>query len=248
MPAAGGQVTLDVWVPCAYAPAMVEIEKLWAQEHPNVKLRKRVENVAVMPPRILEGATPDVFMSVGDVEVEPLEAANKVGYRQAFCFVEISLLTEKGNPHRIESLEDLASDRVETVGIGTENLSVGRYGREMLQKAGVWEAIKDKTVEAEEPVVLLRTSAKGKVDAALAYAACVKAEKGEVVEKLGKNLENIAFEIDEYCPIIPCPAVSISGCKEPELAQQFIDFLTTDPVQEILEDYGFTTLSEPKCF
>lgn len=245
---AGDATELTVWVPCAYASAMPEIVPLFEEQHPGVKISTRVENIAVMPPRILEGETPDVLMSIGDVEVKPLTEADLVDYNQTFCFVEIYLVTKKGNPRGIESLSDLATDRVESVGVGTEDISVGYYAREMLRSAGIWEQVEGKIVEADMPVTLLRSTVEERVDAALAYAACVRAEKGEAVQKLGAHLQCIEEGVEDFCPTIACPAVSIKGCPNPELAKQFIDFLTTDEIQQIISDYGFLTLSEPKCF
>ncbi|MEA3402423.1 MAG: substrate-binding domain-containing protein [Armatimonadota bacterium] len=241
---------LDVLVPCAYAPAMTDITVLFEEEHPDVTIRPHVENIALFPGYVLEGHTPDVLMGVGDVEVNTLQEADKVDYRQPFCFVEISLVVPKGNPKGIESVEDLASDKVKSLAVGTEDISVGYYGRELLKKAGVWDQVKDKVVDADMPVTLLQFTGQGKTDASLAYAACVKAEKekGEAMVDIASKLDLVPCEIDDYCPAIPCPAVSITGCAHPELGQEFIDLLTTDPVQEIIARYGFLKLSDPKCF
>ncbi|MGC9319658.1 MAG: molybdate ABC transporter substrate-binding protein [Armatimonadota bacterium] len=244
-----GETTyLDVWVPCAYAPAMAEITPMFEEEHPGVKIRPRVENIALFPGYILEGETPDVLMGIGDVEVGAVEEAGKVDYKQAFCFVEIALVVPKGNPKGIETVEDLASDRVESLAVGTDDISVGHYGRELLQKAGVWDQVKDKVIEVDMPVTLLEFTVQGKVDAALAYGACVKAEKGEAMVKMGSKLDLVPCEIDAYCPAVPSPAATIAGCAHPELGREFIDLLTTDPVQEIIARYGFLKLSDPKCF
>jgi len=241
-------VTLDVWVPCAYAGAMTELSKLYEGKHPNVRLTQRVENVAVLAPRILEGESPDVFMCVGDVEVEALEKADRVDYRQDFCFVDVGIVTPKGNPAGVHSLNDLAKDSVKKVGVGAEDISVGYYARQMLKDAGVWERVKDKVVEAKMPIRLLQMAGQGKVDASLAYAVCLRAEKGDVHKKFGLRLELVDELDNDFCMTIACPAISAKGCAHPQEAKEFIDFLTTDEAQKVIGEYGFMTLKEPKCY
>jgi len=241
-------VTLDVWVPCAYAGAMTELSKLYEGKHPNVRLTQRVENVAVLAPRILEGESPDVFMCVGDVEVEALEKADRVDYRQDFCFVDVGIVTPKGNPAGVHSLNDLAKDSVKKVGVGAEDISVGYYARQMLKDAGVWERVKDKVVEAKMPIRLLQMAGQGKVDASLAYAVCLRAEKGDVHKKFGLRLELVDELDNDFCMTIACPAISAKGCAHRQEAKEFIDFLTTDEAQKVIGEYGFMTLKEPKCY
>jgi len=241
-------ITLDVWVPCAYASAMTQLSTLFEEQHPSVKLSQRVENVAVLAPRILEGESPDVFMCVGDVEVQPLEKADRVDYRQDFCFVDIGLVTPKGNPAGVHSLKDLAKDSVKKVGIGVEEISVGYYARQMLKDARVWERVKDKVVEAEMPIRLLQMAGQAEVEASLAYAVCLRAEKGDVHKKFGLKLELVDELDNDFCTTIACPAISAKGCAHPEKAKEFIDFLTTEEAQKVISEYGFMTLKEPKCY
>lgn len=241
-------ITLDVWVPCAYASAMTKLSTLFEEEHPSVELSQRIENVAVLAPRIREGDSPDVFMCVGDVEVKRLEEADRVDYRQDFCFVTIGMATPRGNPAGVHSLKDLAKDSVKKVGVGVEDISVGHYARQMLKDAGVWGDIEDKIVEAQMPIRLLQMAGQGEVEASLAYAVCLRAEKGDVHKKFGLKLELVEGLEDELCMTIACPAISAQGCAHPQEARQFIDFLTTDEAQEVIGQYGFLTLKEPKCY
>lgn len=241
-------IELEVWVPCAYASAMTELSSLFEQQHPNVSLSQRVENVAVLAPRIAQGASPDVFMCVGDREVKALEDAGRVEYRKDFCFINLGIVTPKGNPAGVHSLKDLTKDSVKQVGVGAEDISVGYYARQLLKDAGVWEDMKDKVVESKMPIHLLQDAAKGKVDASIAYAVCLRAKKGEIAKTVGLKLELVDDLEEDFCFTIPCPAIAAKGCPHLQEARQFIDFLTTDEAQEVIDQYGFLPLKEPKCY
>ncbi len=240
-------ITLDVWVPCAYTSVMTELITLFQQQHPDIQFRQRVENVAVLAPRITQGETPDVFMSVGDIEVRDIKEADRVDYSMDFCFTTLGLVTAKGNPAGIHALKDLARDAVKKIGLGSEDISAGYYARKLLKEAGLWEQVKDKVVEATMPIRLLQWAGTGEVDASLAYGACLRADKHKTFG--GAKLLEILTEVDdELCLTIPCPAISVKGCAHPEEAKQFIEFLTTDEAQKVISQCGFLTLSEAKCY
>jgi len=242
-------VKLEVWVPCAYAGAMTELSTMFEQQYPGLELRQRVENVAVLAPRILEGATPDVFMSIGDIEVKALEETDRVDYSMDFCFTTLALVTAKGNPAEIHSLADLAGDRVQKIGVGSEKISAGYYARKVLKEAGLWKDVEGKVVEATMPLRLLQWVGNGEVEASLAYAACLRSDKHKTPGGAATKLLEVVGEVDdELCLSIACPAVSVKGCPHPQEARQFIEFLTTDEAQKVIAQCGFLTLSEAKCY
>ncbi|MFQ6097446.1 MAG: molybdate ABC transporter substrate-binding protein [Armatimonadota bacterium] len=247
-PTAAQRIKLHVWVPCAYSSTIGDLVGIFAASRPHVEVSPRVENVSVLARRILEGAKPDVFMCVGDREVKAMEEAGLVAYRSDFCFVTLGLVAARGNPLGIRGINDLAADKVQKIGIGTEDISVGHYARMVLNDAGLWENVQGKLVEAKMPIHLLQWVGMGKVDASLAYAACLRAsKKGEISEAASLRLQLIEEFEHEYCQTIPCPAVSVNGCEHPDEAKQFIEFLTTDQAQDIISAAGFLKLGETKC-
>jgi|YNPNPStandDraft_1061719.scaffolds.fasta_scaffold20358_2 molybdate transport system substrate-binding protein len=255
-PAQGGESqTIEVFVPCAFAPPMVKIVELFEKEHPNIKVVRQIENVEVLTPRIEKGAKPDVFLSVGDVEMDRLEKLGRVADREDFAFVTLALVSHADFAGKVDSLKDLTKPEVKSVAIGTPDTSAGHYAEVILKQAKLWEAVQPKLIRTKFPVQLLKFAREKKVDAALAFAACLKAEQGEwkeqdeyqklagklrLVEDLGKG--------GDYCLTIACPAAIIQGCKNPAGGKVFIDFLRRDEAQGFFGKSGFLTLAEPKCF
>jgi len=253
-PAEGKGQTIEVFVPCAFAPPMVKIVELFQKEHPDIKVVRHIENVEVLTPRIEKGAKPDVFLSVGDVEMDHLEKLGRVADREDFCFVTLALVSHADFAGRVDSLKDLAKPEVKRIVIGEANTSAGHYAEVILKQEKLWDAVQPKLTRTKFPVQLLKFAREKKVDASLAFAACLKAGQGEWKEqdeyqKLAGDLrlvENLGS--GDYCLTIACPAAIIQGCRNPEGGKVFIDFLRSDPAQEYLGKSGFLTLAEPKCF
>lgn len=240
--------SLDVYIPCAFAAAGAKIAELFEAEHPGIDVAPRVENVEILAQRIAEGRQPDVFMCVGDIEVKALDEAGLVDYQRDFAFGTIVLVTAADNPLKLSKLQDLAADRVKSVAVAEETTSVGYYARELLKGQSVWDRVEHKVVAVKMPIELLKLAGRGRVDAALAYAACFRSEEEGDKKKLAANLTIVDDLTDEVCVSIPCPAASIEGCPHPAEAKQFIDFLTSDEAQEQIGKTGFMRLDAPKCY
>jgi molybdate transport system substrate-binding protein len=245
--AAGQEVVLDVFVPCAFAEASAKISALFEQASPGVRVNRTVENVGVLLPRILKGAKPDVFMSVGDREIETLSAKGMVEERRDFCFTTLVLVVPRANPARIQSLEDLAKPQVKTLALGDSQLSVGYYAEKILREQGLWEKVQKKIVRPRFPIELMKLAAQGKAQATIAYGACFRSKEHE--KKLeAASLELITDFLDKYCLAVACPAAIIKGAAHVQEAHRFLEFLTRPECQQILADAGFLKLSDPKCF
>jgi molybdate transport system substrate-binding protein len=234
---------------------MVKIAELFQKEHPDMKVVRHIENVEVLTPRIEKGAKPDVFLSIGDVEVDHLEKLRRVADREDFCFVTLALVSHADFTGRVDSLKDLAKPEVKRIVIGEANTSAGHYAEVILKQEQLWDTVQRKLIRTKFPVQLLKFAREKKVDASLAFAACLKAGKGEWKEqeeyqKLsgGLRLVEDLGSGGDYCLTIACPAAIIQDCQNPEGGKVFIDFLRSDPAQEYLSKSGFLTLAEPKCF
>lgn len=247
---------LELFVPCAFAPPVVKIVEAFKKEYPQVRIVRQVENVEVLAPRIeKKGAKPDVFLCIGDIEMDRLQKRGLVQDRKDFCFVGLALVVHEGNPKHIKSLADLTKPEVRTVGIGAEETSPGYYARQLLAEMKIWDKVRPKVVCPKFPSQLLKFAGSlAKVDASIAYGACLRAGHGEwkeqdAYQQLSRSLE-VAQWLDQgqFCQTIPCPAATVTGCSNREAGEAFIDFLRGDTAQEYLKKSGFTRLDEPKCF
>jgi len=241
------KIVLEIFAPCAFADATSKIIPLFEAEHPGVRVSRTVENVGTLVPRIINGAKPDVFLCIGDHEVETLDKKGLVEFRKTFCFTSLVLVVPQANPARVRKLEDLAKPEVKTIAIASDERSAGYYAHKILEEQGLWDKLQPKLVRPRFPVELLKLASQGRVQASIAYAACFRAEEGEK-KQLAAQIKLVQDFQDDYCQTIACDAAVIKGAEHADLGREFIEFLSKPECQQILKKAGFLTLDEPKCF
>lgn len=230
-----------------YAESLGDLIDLFRKQRPNVTFHEHSGDARKLVTEIEEGARPDVFLSAGDIEVKPLETDDLVGFRRDFCFITLGIITPKGNPARVHSLEQLAAESTKGVALAPADTSIGHYALKLLKDEGLWEGLQDKVVVAEVPSGVLDLTAEGKADACLAYGAPLRTEAEQDNAQLRDKLELVGDLTAQYCLKIPCPAVSPRGCANPEVAEEFVEFLTSEGAQEVLAHHGFLRLKDPCC-
>ena len=180
--------------------------------------------------QIEQGVKPDVYAAANTTLPDELYEKDLVEKPTVFAGNELVLAVPADSD--IASLEDLTKEGV-TIAIGQEDVPVGSYTRTVLDKLPTKqsEAILA-NVRSEEPDVAGITGklTQGAVDAGFLYASDVAATDGALK----------AIELpDDLQPEVAYGAAVVTGAKEPELAQQFIDGLLDGAGAQALEDAGF---------
>ena len=181
--------------------------------------------------QIEQGVKPDVYAAANTTLPDELYEKDLVEKPTVFAGNEL-VLAVPADSDKVASLEDLTKEGV-TIAIGQEDVPVGSYTRTVLDKlpAKQSEAILA-NVRSEEPDVAGITGklTQGAVDAGFLYASDVAATDGALK----------AIELpDDLQPEVAYGAAVVTGAKEPELAQQFIDGLLDGAGAQALEDAGF---------
>ncbi|MBE3580212.1 MAG: molybdate ABC transporter substrate-binding protein [Thermoanaerobacteraceae bacterium] len=143
----------------------------------------------------------------------------------------------KGNPQGIQGLEDLAKPGVKVGMARPDTVCVGLYGAEILEKAGLDSEVKENIVtyvESCEKVANL--VALGQVDAVLGW---------EVFSSWNPDkIETIYLPPEKVSRIGYIPVAVSSYSTQRDLAQQFIDYLTSEEGKVVFKKWGYLTTEE----
>lgn len=234
-------------VPCGLAMAYKEVRTMLKEANPKLEFVDHIKNVEPMVKELLaDKADMDVFFALGDIEMKRLEDKGVVqGETVGFLKQRMHLTVQKGNPLKIEKLEDLAKPEVKTVAVCIEGLSIGYYGRKALEAAGVWEKLKEggKIVRPDQPVKAKQMVIDKKADAAFTYAACANEEwqddeSAKELSLIGKADMVLLVPEDLYGGMHAVAAVT-KNAKNPEAARKFLDFLLSPAAQASFEKMGY---------
>jgi len=236
-----GEIT--VFVPCGIAGPYGETKKLFEQRYPNIKVKHELANIDVQARLLAEGkAQPDVWLCLGDREMERVQQAGNVdGQPVTYAYNSVAMLVQKGNPRKIESLQDLTRPEIKTIALATPENSNGYYGEQALRKSGVWDQVEKKLWRTAEPVKLKEQLLAGKADAAMVYYPCTRETHivaGRPQEVPGK-LQLLGKIPTELSGPIPAQAAVIKGAKNPEAGRAFLAILTEAAVQDAWEKFAF---------
>lgn len=240
----GGEI--DVLLPCGQIGPFSEALALFEEEHPGVTVKTSPENIVTMTKKVLDGkAQPDVFLSMGDLEMDKLEAAGLLvpDTRVEYAANALAITVPAGNPAGVKSLADLAKPEVKSISIpNPEQNAVGKHAKEALEKAGLWEKVAGKVMLPQFAADGKDVVAEGKVDASIGYYPCVVEVKvpGEQPMESENMPQMVALvPADLYQPF-GCEAAVIVGAKNPEGGRAIIRFLQSPEAQEIYRKWKFT--------
>ncbi len=212
--------------------AFPEIGKLFDKQHPGTKV---IFNFAASGPllrQIAQGAPVDVFASADQKTMDQAQEKGLIvpASRKNFVSNTLVLIMPEKSGLSLAALQNLALPEVKRVALGNpETVPVGRYTREALTQAGLWETLKPKFIYGESVRQVLDYVSRGEVDAGFVFATDAAIAKGKV---------NTVAAVQGHQPII-YPVALVAASPKKVLAQSFLGLVMSPEAQEILQRYGF---------
>ena len=231
---------LTVYAAASLTEAFTEIGDDFESSHPDVTVVFNFGGSQNLRTQIEQGAPVDVFASANTREMEALVSQDLVGRgaMKVFLTNRLVVILPRENQAGIFSLEDLSQPGLKLV-LAAEEVPAGRYARQVLEnltsRFGVdyREQVLANVVSNEDNIRQAVTKVQlGEADASIVYVSDAVA----VPELLQIEIPAGVNVIAEY-PIAP-----LLGSENPELANEFIDYVLSPAGQGTLEKWGFTPI------
>lgn len=219
---------LTVYAAASLTNAFTDIGDAFMEENEGTDVRFEFDGSSALVDKIKQGAPADVFASADQRNMKKATDADVVNEPIEFTDNQLVLIVPKGNPAGITGLND-SLEGTKLI-ICAPEVPCGNLTKQVAKEAGV----ELKPVSEEQKVTDVRGKIEsGEGDAGLVYTtdAMAAGDKVEVIpmDVVGTNIYPIAV---------------VKDSKNPELAQQFIDYVLGDKGQEIMKSYGFTPVGE----
>ena len=230
--------TILVSAAASLTEAFTDMESQFEAENPGVDVNFNFAGSGSLRTQIEGGAPVDVFASADQKNMDILAGEELIenSSRKDFAQNSLVLIVPSSSTLNITGIEDLTAPEVERIAIGNpETAPVGKYTTQSLTEAGLWDQIEDKTILAEDVKQVLVYVERGEVDAGFVYMTDAKTADPEKIK--------IIATVPVSTPV-SYPIAVVSASENKEEAQEFLDFVTGEEGQEILEEYGFTPESE----
>jgi len=192
--------------------------------------------------QIKQGANADVFASADQKNLKTVQDAGLMNNSSVKVFAQnkLAIIVPKANPANITSLNDLANSGVKLV-VANSSVPVGNYSLQMLSKAsnnssygaGFNTSVLANVVSEETNVndVVVKV-ALGQGDAGIVYVSDVPAAYKDKVTVV--TIPDTVNVVAQY------PIGVLSGSQNAQMAQSWINYVTSPDGQAILLKYGFT--------
>lgn len=165
---------LTVFAASSLTEAFQDLEGGFEADHPGVDVQLAFAGSQTLRVQIEQGARADVFASAAEVHMQALVQAGLVDGAEVFAHNALVVVVAKDGKSEIDALGDLP--KAERVVLGTAEVPVGIYARELLERAdaqyggGFADAVRARVVSEEANVRLVLSKVElGEADAAIVY-------------------------------------------------------------------------------
>jgi molybdate transport system substrate-binding protein len=239
--------TLTVFAAASLTESFGDMGKQFEAAHPGVKVVVNFAGSQQLRAQLEQGARADVFASANTQEMSAAINASLVvfGVERTFVRNRLVVISPKSNPGKIAALADLARPGLK-LDVADPSVPVGQYTLDMLgkmsQDATFGAAFKDKVVanvvSREDNVKSVVAKVRlGEADAGVVYAT-------DVTPDAAKELTTLDVP-DKFNVIATYPIAPLKDAAEPELANQFVDWVLSSKGQQVLAKYGFIPVQKP---
>ncbi|NPE27742.1 molybdate ABC transporter substrate-binding protein [Methanococcoides sp. SA1] len=218
--------------------SFTEIETKFEEAHPDIDIILNLAGSGTLRMQIEAGAPIDVFASASQKHMDLLGSENLIDADTRNNFAENSLVMIVPEPSKndIKTLEDLADGSITKIAIGDPEIApVGRYTKDALENASLWDDVSDKFIYAESVKQVLVYVESGEVDAGFVY----------MTDAMSSDMDKI--DVVAQIPVstsISYPIAVVSSSDERIASQEFIDYVISDEGKDIFVKYGFTVMDD----
>ena len=236
-PAQAQSETLTIVAANSLREAFRKVLPLYETQYPETNLRIIYGPSQTLRNQIEQGAPADVFLPSLADEIDQLQQKGLIveGSKRIYAGTSLVLITGAALPANITSVQDLHTVPIRRIAVGDpKTASVGKVAAQFLKHSRLDAKLKSQYVFGEHSRAVLDLVANGEAEVGIVYRT------DAVLSKKVRILDTTPVESHapvHYGVALPWTAKNISG------AGDFVQFLLTPPVQELLQQYGFDRVS-----
>ncbi len=212
--------------------AFGELGKAYEAKHPGNKIVANFAASDVLLKQIEQGAPADVFASADEATMDKAAQSKLIdgSTRKDFAANTLVLIVGAGGTSPVK-LGDLTASTYQHVAIGNpDSVPAGRYAKEALTTAGLWDKLQSQIVPAQNVRQALDYVSRGEAQAGFVYATDAETQKDKV---------RVAMTVPTSTPV-RYPIAVTSQSQHADQAKDFVAFIASPEGAAVLKKYGFS--------
>jgi len=220
--------TITILAAASLTESLDELAARFEAAHPDVDVVISYGGSSALAEQIISGSPADIFFSANESTMTTVTDAGLTVDPTVLLTNVLEIAVPAGNPGGVTGLADFA-DADLTIALCDPAVPCGSAAEKLFAATGITPSVD--TLEEDVKAALTKV-ALGEVDAALVYVTDVKAA-GDEVE--GIEVPEAAEAVNAY------PISLLTDAADADLAQAFIDFVSSAEGLEVFTDAGFGT-------
>ena len=223
---------LTVSAAASLTQAFQDIGAQFESQNPGTKLKFNFGASGALMQQIANGAPVDVFASADTDTMDKAVAKGVVAAVDVKVFTtnKLVVIVPLQSKTALQQLADLKKPDIKRIAMGTPaSVPAGHYAQGSLEKAGLWNEVKDKVINTTNVRQALDYVSRDEVDAGFVYASDAQLMQDKV---------KVAMQVTTLTPI-QYPIAPVVGGANKNLSVKFIQFLQSPLAQATLKKYGF---------
>jgi molybdate transport system substrate-binding protein len=230
--------TLTVLAASSLTDAFGELGRIFEEQNEGVTVKQSFESSSTLLTQVQQGAPADVFASAAQEEMDTAVKDGLVeGTPRVFVKNREVVMVPKDNPANIEGLRDVAKPGTRLV-LAQEDVPAAEYAVEILGKANAEYGssfkrdVLSNVVSREADVrASVNRVVVGDADATFGYAS-------DYTPDIRDKVKVIPIPPDLNI-IATYPIAVLQDARDPELAKRWVDLVTSEEGQRVLEKWNF---------
>jgi len=209
-----------------------DIGAQFERQNPGTKLKFNFGASGALMQQIANGAPVDVFASADTDTMDKAVAKGVVAAADVKVFTtnKLVVIVPLQSKITLQQLADLKKPDIKRIAMGTPaSVPAGHYAQGSLEKAGLWNEVKDKVINTTNVRQALDYVSRDEVDAGFVYASDAQLMHDKI---------KVAMQVTTLTPI-QYPIAPVVGGANKNLSVKFIQFLQSPLAQATLKKYGF---------
>jgi molybdate transport system substrate-binding protein len=234
-PAVSGDIA--VFAAASLTDAFTEVGKQFEAANPGTKVTFNFAGSSALATQINQGAPADVFASADTKQMKVVTDAGGAESPVNFA-TNVPVVVVPKDDTAVRSFENLAKPGIKLI-LAAPEVPIGNYARQILTNAtgdsGISATFSDDVLknlqsnESDVKAVLAKIQV-GEADAGIVYATDAATVKDDV-----KTIDIP----QQYNVVAQYPIAPLTESKHTDVANAFVDYLTSDAGEAILKRYGF---------
>lgn len=222
--AAGLSGSITVYAAASLTETFNKLAGQFKSAHPGTEITFQYGSSGDLSTQITQGAPADVFASAATKNMDDVVKAGDASDPVNFASNTAQIAVPKGNPAKIDSIDDLAKAKV---ALCVVTAPCGKLAQTILSNAHLTIT---PTTQGPDVKATLAVVESGEVDAGIVYVTDIKADGGKVDSV---DIPAGVNSTTEY------PIATLKDSKNAGLAKAWVDYVTGPDGQQVLSAAGF---------